>query len=146
MQICNMKSTDIIPYDKNPRLNDGAVEAVANSIKEFGWRAPIVVDKDIVIICGHTRLKAAIQLGLEEVPVHIADNLTPEQVQAYRIADNRTGEIAEWDYSLLPVELKELQDSDFDLSLLGFDADELDKLLNGEEENVVAEGLDRSSG
>ena len=135
-----MKITDIIPYDKNPRLNDGAVEAVANSIKEFGWRAPIVVDKDMVIICGHTRLKAAIQLGLEEVPVHIADNLTPEQVQAYRIADNRTGEIAEWDYSLLPVELKELQDSDFDLSLLGFDADELDKLLNGEEENVVAEG------
>ena len=140
MQICNMKITDIIPYDKNPRLNDGAVEAVANSIKEFGWRAPIVVDKDMVIICGHTRLKAAIQLGLEEVPVHIADNLTPKQVQAYRIADNRTGEIAEWDYSLLPVELKELQDSDFDLSLLGFDADELDKLLNGEEENVVAEG------
>ena len=140
MQICNMKITDIIPYDKNPRLNDGAVEAVANSIKEFGWRAPIVVDKDMVIICGHTRLKAAIQLGLEEVPVHIADNLTPEQVQAYRIADNKTGEIAEWDYSLLPVELKELQDSDFDLSLLGFDADELDKLLNGEEENVVAEG------
>ena len=140
MQICNMKIADIIPYDKNPRLNDGAVEAVANSIKEFGWRAPIVVDKDMVIICGHTRLKAAIQLGLEEVPVHIADNLTPEQVQAYRIADNRTGEIAEWDYSLLPVELKELQDSDFDLSLLGFDADELDKLLNGEEENVVAEG------
>ena len=140
MQICNIKITDIIPYDKNPRLNDGAVEAVANSIKEFGWRAPIVVDKDMVIICGHTRLKAAIQLGLEEVPVHIADNLTPEQVQAYRIADNRTGEIAEWDYSLLPVELKELQDSDFDLSLLGFDADELDKLLNGEEENVVAEG------
>ena len=135
-----MKITDIIPYDKNPRLNDGAVEAVANSIKEFGWRAPIVVDKDMVIICGHTRLKAAIQLGLEEVPVHIADNLTPKQVQAYRIADNRTGEIAEWDYSLLPVELKELQDSDFDLSLLGFDADELDKLLNGEEENVVAEG------
>ena len=140
MQICNMKITDIIPYDKNPRLNDGAVEAVANSIKEFGWRAPIVVDKDMVIICGHTRLKAAIQLGFEEVPVHIADNLTPEQVQAYRIADNRTGEIAEWDYSLLPVELKELQNSDFDLSLLGFDADELDKLLNGEEENVVAEG------
>ena len=106
-----MKIADIIPYDKNPRLNDGAVEAVANSIKEFGWRAPIVVDKDMVIICGHTRLKAAIQLGLEEVPVHIADNLTPEQVQAYRIADNRTGEIAEWDYSLLPVELKELQDA-----------------------------------
>ncbi len=71
-------------------------------IKEFGWRAPIVVDKNMVIICGHTRLKATIKLGLDVVPVHIADNLTPEQVQAYRIADNKTGEIAEWDYSLLP--------------------------------------------
>ena len=134
-----MKITDIIPYDKNPRINEGAVEAVANSIKEFGWRAPIVVDKDMVIICGHTRLKAAIHLGLEEVPVHIADNLTPEQVQAYRIADNKTGEIAEWDYSLLPVELKELQAADFDLSLLGFNADELDQLLNGNDD-IVADG------
>ena len=139
MNIVNMKIAEIIPYDKNPRINEGAVEAVANSIKEFGWRAPIVVDKDLVIICGHTRLKAAIHLGLEEVPVHIADNLTPEQVQAYRIADNKTGEIAEWDYSLLPVELKELQAADFDLSLLGFDADELDQLLNGDDD-IVADG------
>ena len=97
------------------------------------------VDKDLVIICGHTRLKAAIKLGLDVVPVHIADNLTPEQVQAYRIADNKTGEIAEWDYSLLPLELKELQDASFDLSLLGFDTDELDKLLNGSED-VVTDG------
>ena len=139
MNIQNMKITDIHPYEKNPRLNEGAVDAVARSIKEFGWRAPIVVDKDMVIICGHTRLKAAIKLGLDVVPVHIADNLTPEQVQAYRIADNKTGEIAEWDYSLLPLELKELQDASFDLSLLGFDTDELDKLLNGSED-VVTDG------
>ncbi|MBO5309174.1 MAG: ParB N-terminal domain-containing protein [Lentisphaeria bacterium] len=139
MNVQNMKITDIHPYEKNPRLNEGAVDAVARSIKEFGWRAPIVVDKDMVIICGHTRLKAAIKLGLDVVPVHIADNLTPGQVQAYRIADNKTGEIAEWDYSLLPLELKELQDASFDLSLLGFDTDELDKLLN-RSEDVVTDG------
>lgn len=93
MNISNMKVSDIRPYEKNPRLNEGAVDAVAASIKEFGWRAPIVVDKEMVIICGHTRLLAAKKLGLDVVPVHVADNLTPEQVQAYRIADNKTGEI-----------------------------------------------------
>ena len=137
MNIQNMKITDIRPYEKNPRINAGAVDAVAASIKEFGWRAPIVVDREMVIICGHTRLLAAKKLGLDVVPVHVADNLTPEQVQAYRIADNKTGEIAEWDYSLLPLELQELQDANFDLSVLGFDADELDKLLNGEAEEIT---------
>ncbi len=140
MQIQLMKITDIHPYEKNPRFNDEAVGAVAASIKEFGFQQPIVIDKGNVIICGHTRLLAAKQLGLTEVPVVVADNLTPEQVQAYRIADNKTGEIAEWDYSLLPLEIKELQDANFDLSLLGFDAEELDKLLNGTEENTVSEG------
>ena len=141
MQIQMMKLSEIHPYEKNPRFNDGAVEAVANSIKEFGFQQPIVVDKDLVVIVGHTRLKAAEQLSLTEVPVVIAENLTPEQVQAYRIADNKTGEIAEWNYDLLPIELRDLQEKDFDLSLLGFDTDELDRLLNGSsEENVVAEG------
>ena len=141
MQIINMKLSEIHPYEKNPRFNDSAVEAVANSIKEFGFQQPIVVDKDFVVVVGHTRLKAAEQLGLTEVPVVIAENLTPEQVQAYRIADNKTGEIAEWNYDLLPIELRDLQEKDFDLSLLGFDTDELDRLLNGSsEENVVAEG------
>lgn len=137
MNIVNVKVTDVIPYEKNPRINDAAIVAVANSIKEFGWRAPIVVDKDMVIICGHTRLKAAIHLGLEEVPVHIADNLSPEQVQAYRIADNKTSELAEWDYNLLQVELADLQLADFDLSLLGFDSSELESLLNGQEEDCT---------
>ncbi|MDD3538383.1 MAG: ParB N-terminal domain-containing protein, partial [Eubacteriales bacterium] len=126
MQITNMKITEITPYERNPRNNDNAVEAVAASIREFGWRAPIVVDKDRVVICGHTRLKAAKRLGLEEVPVHIAADLTPEQIQAYRIADNKTGEIAEWNFDLLPLEIRELQEADFDLSLLGFDSEELD--------------------
>ncbi len=139
MEIIQMKIADVIPYERNPRINDDAVEAVAESIKEFGWHSPIIIDEHNVIICGHTRLRAAERLGLETVPVHIAEGLTPEQVKAYRIADNRTGEIAEWDYDLLPLELADLQQADFDLSLLGFDAAELDKMLNGGE--TVAVGM-----
>jgi site-specific DNA-methyltransferase (adenine-specific) len=138
MEIVQMNIADVKPYDRNPRINDNAVEAVTESIKEFGWRAPIVVDDNHVIICGHTRLLAAKQLGLDTVPVHVAKGLTPEQVKAYRIADNKTGEIAEWNYDLLPLELADLQMADFDLSLLGFNAAELDSLLNGE--NTVADG------
>ena len=140
LEITNMKISEIHPYEKNPRFNDAAVDAVAKSIQEFGWRSPIVVDKDMVIVCGHTRLKAAIKLGLTEVPVHIAADLTPEQIQAYRIADNKTGEIAEWNYDLLPVEIRELQSADFDLSRLGFDSDELDRLLNGDGDKTVTDG------
>ena len=139
MEIIQMKIADVIPYERNPRINDSAIEAVAESIKEFGWRVPIVVDENKVIICGHTRLLAAKHLGLETVPAHVAKGLSPEQVKAYRIADNKTGEIAEWDFDLLPLELADLQQADFDLSLLGFDADELDKLLNGNE--VITEGM-----
>jgi len=138
MQIEQRNIDEIIPYEKNPRINDKAVDAVAASIREFGWRAPIVVDKDMVIICGHSRWKAAKKLGLTEVPVHIATDLSPEKVKAYRIADNQTGNLAEWDYELLPQELLELQGMDFDLSLLGFDESELDKILHGDD--VVAAG------
>ena len=120
----------LIPYDKNPRLNDDAVEAVARSIQEFGFRQPIVVDEECVIIIGHTRLKAARKLGLTEVPVHVARGLSPEKIKALRIADNKTAEIAEWNLELLPIELAELQGMDFDLGLLGFDQDELAKLLD----------------
>ena len=140
MQIQNVPITSVKPYEKNPRFNDDAVDAVAKSIKEFGWQQPIVTDKDMTVICGHTRLKAAERLGLTEVPVIVADNLTPEQVKAYRIADNKTGELAEWNYDLLPFEIKDLQDANFDLSLLGFDTDELDKLLNGDADKQVATG------
>ena len=140
MKIINMKLSDIRPYEQNPRFNDDAVDAVAKSIKEFGWQQPIVVDQEHVIIVGHTRLKAAEKLGLTEVPVLVADNLTPEQVKAYRIADNKTAEIAEWNYDLLPLEIKELQNANFDLSLLGFDTDELDRLLNGTSADEVTDG------
>ena len=109
MNIVYKRVDEIIPYEKNPRINDAAVDAVAQSIKEFGFRVPIVLDKNNVIITGHTRLRSAKSIGLTEVPCIIADNLTPEQVQAYRIADNKTGEIAEWNYDLLPIELRDLQ-------------------------------------
>ena len=121
---------DIRPYENNPRLNDDAVEAVAESIRQFGFRQPIVVDTEGVIICGHTRWKAAQKLGLEKVPVHVAKDLTPEQIKAYRIADNKTAELADWNYDLLPIELSQLQGMDFDLGLLGFSEDELAKLLD----------------
>ncbi|MBZ0172266.1 MAG: ParB N-terminal domain-containing protein, partial [Phycisphaerales bacterium] len=121
---------DIKPYEKNPRLNDDSVEAVANSINAFGWRQPIVVDGDGVIVCGHTRWKAAQKLGLDKVPVHVARDLTPEQIRAYRIADNKTAELAEWNMELLPIELAELDGAGIDWSLLGFDQDELAKLLD----------------
>ncbi len=120
----------IRPYEKNPRLNDKAVDPVAASLKEFGFRQPIVVDSDGVIIAGHTRYKAAIKLGLKKIPVHIAVDLTPEQVRAYRLADNKTGEIAGWDMEILPIELSELKETEFDMSLLGFGEKELTQLLN----------------
>lgn len=123
------KVADIRPYEKNPRDNDAAVAAVANSIKTYGFRQPIVVDADGVIICGHTRWKAAQKLGLAEVPVHVATDLTPAQVKAYRIADNKVAELADWDKELLPIELEELRGMDVDLELLGFAPEELEKLL-----------------
>jgi DNA modification methylase len=122
--------SEIKPYPNNPRVNDDAVEAVAASIREFGFRQPIVVDVEGVIICGHTRFKAAQKLGLQKVPVHVAKDLSPEQIKAYRIADNKTAELADWNYDLLPIELGELQACNYDLGLLGFDQDELAKLLD----------------
>jgi ParB-like chromosome segregation protein Spo0J len=105
MQVSPWPIANITPYSGNPRLNDDAVAAVAASIREFGFRQPIVVDAEGVIICGHTRWKAAQHLGLEKVPVHVAKDLTPEQIKAYRIADNQTAELAEWNYDPLPIEL-----------------------------------------
>ena len=118
MKIKQMRISELKPYPKNPRINDGAVDAVAASIREFGWKQPLVVDKDGVIVAGHTRYKAAQKLGIEEVPVVVADDLTPEQVKAYRLADNKTAELAEWDFEKLDEELAEL---DLDMSEFGFD-------------------------
>lgn len=123
MNVQQVKIEKVKPYDKNPRKNKAAVDYVANSIKEFGFQQPIVVDKDMVVIAGHTRLKAAKKLKLKEVPVVIADNLTEEQVKAYRLADNKTAEKAEWDFDLLTDELLSLQELDFDMEQFGFDFD-----------------------
>lgn len=122
----------VTPYPGNPRQNDDAVDAVAASLKEFGFRQPIVVDAQGVVIVGHTRLKAAQQLGLRQVPVHVATDLSPAQVKAYRIADNATNEIAEWNYELLPIELSALQEMNYDLELLGFDQEELARIMSGD--------------
>lgn len=130
MKVEQRKLDDIKPYERNPRDNDAAVDAVAASIKQFGFRQPIVVDGDGVIVCGHTRWKAAQKLGLDKAPVHVAKDLTPEQIRAYRIADNKTSELGEWDMELLAVELAELKDVGIDWSLLGFDGDELASLLD----------------
>jgi len=137
MQIEIRPIDQIKPYPGNPRQNDAAVDAVGASIKEFGFRQPIVVDGDGVIIVGHTRYKAALKLGLKQVPVHVATDLTPAQARAYRIADNATNEIAGWNYELLPIELSSLQEMNFDLGLLGFDEEELSRIMSGD----VQEGL-----
>jgi len=129
MQIELHPIDSITPYENNPRLNEAAVDAVARSLKEFGFRQPIVVDKDSVIVVGHTRYKAARKLGLTHVPVHVATDLTPAQAKAYRIADNQTATLAEWNTDLLPAELMDLKSLDFNLDLLGFDANELAKLM-----------------
>lgn len=118
MEVKLVKIAEIKPYDRNPRNNDGAVDAVAASIKEFGWQQPIVVDRYGVIIAGHTRYKAAQKLKCKEVPVVVAENLTDEQVKAYRLADNKTGELAGWDFSALEEELAGL--AEIDMSQFGF--------------------------
>ena len=120
----------ITPYGRNARkIPPQAVDKVAASIREFGWRQPIVVDRQGVIICGHTRLLAAQKLGLEQAPVHVADNLTPAQVRAYRLLDNRSHEETNWDFELLGLEIAELKELNLDLSFTGFDAREIDALL-----------------
>lgn len=138
----------VIPYARNPRRNDAAVAKVAASLKEFGFRQPLVVDRDGVLVVGHTRLAAARQLGIEQVPVHVAADLTPTQAKAYRLADNRTSQEAEWDNGLLALELTDLQGLDYDLGLTAFDADELDALLYPEPEDgpVATDDVPEPSG
>ena len=121
MKVFERNLDEIQPYEKNPRKNEAAVEPVAESLKEFGWQQPIVVDADGVIIAGHTRWKAAQRLGMKTVPVVIASDLSPEQVKAYRLADNKSGGVALWDDSLLDEELFGIEN--IDMSLFGFDMD-----------------------
>ena len=129
MKIESASLDSIIPYARNPRVNAAAVSKVAASIKEFGPQQPIVVDSDNVIIAGHTRLLAAQQLKLDSFPVTIASDLSDAQVKAYRIADNRVGEISTWDGDMLKLEIDELLANGGDLDWTGFDVEALDELL-----------------
>ena len=113
MNIIKKQIKELIPYHNNPRINDGAVNYVASLIKEFGFKVPIVIDKNNIIVTGHTRLKAAQKLGLEYVPCLIADDLTDTQIKAFRLADNKTHEFSVWDYPLLDLELDELKELNF---------------------------------
>lgn len=140
MKVVERAIKDVKPYENNPRKNKDAVEYVANSIKEFGFQQPIVVDKDGVIVAGHTRYLAAMQLGLNKVPVVVADKLSDEQVKAYRLADNKTNEQSFWDFDLLDVELEgiegiDMEDFGFFLALDDFPDDITDDVF--EEKSAV---------
>lgn len=136
LEIKDIKVCDLKEYENNPRHNEEAVEAVAESIKQYGFKVPIILDRNGVIVAGHTRKRAAELLGLETVPCYIAADLTPEQVKAYRLADNKTGELAEWDFEKLEQELAELTAFDVDMSLFGFDESDFENLF---EENSLVE-------
>ena len=127
----NLKIADLKPYPNNPRVNDEAVAGVVASIREYGFIGAIIVNRDLVIINGHTRVKAMKEIGAESIPAIVVDHLTPEQEKALRIADNKTGEVAKWDMDLLKAEMKALQEAGFDMGALGFDTSELDELLGG---------------
>ena len=140
MQIKLAEISNIKPYENNPRkLSEQAIEKVAMSLKEYGFRQPIVVDKDMVIVAGHTRFRASKKLGLKQVPISIIDNLSEEQINAYRIADNRTAEESEWDNELLKMEIKELEAKEFKLDLLGFNDEQLNDILFEEKQGLTDE-------
>lgn len=140
MNIVDKKIKDIHPYEKNPRRNDEAVQYVAESIREFGFKVPIVLDSNNIVVAGHTRLKAAKNLGLKEVPCIIADDLTDEQIKAFRLADNKVSEAAEWDYDLLDLELDDLLD--FDMTVFGFEFEEVEEPDDEPKENERERTMD----
>lgn len=137
MNITEKKITDIKPYEKNPRKNEEAVKYVAESIKQFGFKVPIVIDKNNIIVAGHTRWKAAKKLGISEIPCIIADDLTEEQIKAFRLADNKVAEKAEWDFDLLDIELDGI--FDIDMESLGFEFEEDAEPGEVEEDDFEAE-------
>ena len=130
MEIIQMSVNDLIPYENNPRKNDEAVGKVAESIREFWFKVPVIIDRDNVIVAGHTRVRAAKQIGLETVPVIIADDLTEEQVRAFRLADNKTSEFAEWDFEKLAEELAGIENIDMENFGFTFPEDEEEKEEN----------------
>ena len=141
MQIIEIAIDRLKDYENNPRNNEKAVEAVAESIKEFGFKVPIVIDDNYTIIAGHTRKKASELLGLEKVPCIIASDLTPEKIKAYRLADNKTAELAEWDFEKLEKEMAELTAFDFDMSAFGFDEVVFDEFEQTQEYKNVNQNM-----
>lgn len=145
MQIEQWDIERLIPYVRNPRKNDQAVERVASAIKEFGFRVPIIAKSDGSLIDGHLRLKAAQKLGMSEVPVVVADDLSETQIKAFRISVNRMAELADWDAELLALEIEDLRIEDFDIELTGFDADDLAAMVEGFDDSEDAEPQESSA-
>lgn len=140
MNIIFKNPDEIIPYKKNPRKNDGAIDAVANSIQEFGFRVPVIIDEAGVIVAGHTRVKAAKKLGLSKVPCLVADDLDDQQIKAFRLTDNKVSEIAQWDFLALGEELQQI--TKIDMEPFGFSDQEItDEDLEG----LMADGVSASS-
>lgn len=137
MKIIYKSPKEITPYENNPRMNDGGVKPVMESIKAYGFKVPIVIDKNNIVVCGHTRLKAALQLGLDKIPCIVADDLTDEQVRAFRIADNKVSDFTIWDNKLLLGELEELADFDLFTGFTFADMEGLDVL--NEKDNAAVE-------
>ena len=128
MEIVYKKIGELKPYENNPRKNDEAVDAVAASISEFGWKVPVVIDTENVIVAGHTRYKAAKKLGIEDIPCIVANDLSNEQVKAYRLADNKVSELAGWDFTALAMELSEIPN--IEMGRFGFDEEFDDSVLD----------------
>lgn len=143
MNIIEKKTDELIPYINNPRNNDEAVDKVAASIKEFGWKVPVVITTDNVIVTGHTRLKAAKKLGLETVPCIIADDLTESQIKAFRLADNKVAEFSEWDFDKLTIELEGLTDIVMDDFGFDFDPELFEKGNTEVEEQDIPEETEK---
>lgn len=142
MLLITKNLNELKPYENNPRINDGAVDAVSKSIQEFGFKVPIIIDKDNVIVAGHTRYKAAEKLGLTEVPTIVADDLNNEQIKAFRLADNKVGELAEWDFDKLETELNELN---MNMNEFGFNFDDIENEFNDDDLDDVEEDEEKEN-
>lgn len=147
MKIIQMKTEELIPYENNPRFNEDAIDKVAESIKEFGFKVPIIIDSNNVIVAGHTRQLSAKKLGMEQVPVIVADDLSDSQIKAFRLADNRVAEFSEWDFELM---YKELNSLDIDMEAFGFEEElpdiDIDDVFGEEIETVKVNKLKWNGG
>ena len=138
-EIITLNAKDIIPYRDNPRVNKDAIQVVKASLKEFGFQQPIVLDKNNEIVVGHTRMLAAMELGITEIPCIIASNLSEDKIKAYRIMDNKSAEYASWNYGLLTKEITDLLESDYDLEFTGFSDKELESMVGDIQANIIDE-------